>query len=71
MRFLETQNGDASWEDAERQIREAEKRGGKGGQTVAVRKEGGGKRKAGEALAEAQREAEKEGGKRGGKKSKR
>lgn len=67
----ETQNGDASWEDAERQIREAEKRGGKSGQTVAVRKEGGGKRKAGEALAEAQREAEKEGGKRGGKKSKR
>ena len=54
-------NGDAAWDDAEKQVRDAEKKGRKGG-TVSVkssRPEDKGKRKAGEALADAQREAEK------------
>lgn len=58
---------DAAWEQAEKEIREAEKRakGGVGGRTVSVKKEGDkGKRKAGEALAEVQKEAEKEAGRR-------
>ncbi|KAF2171675.1 hypothetical protein M409DRAFT_63298 [Zasmidium cellare ATCC 36951] len=61
------QNGEAGWEDAERQVREAEKKGRKStGATVAV-KTGKGeekKRKAGEALAEAQKEAERTSGKK-------
>lgn len=55
----EIANGGASWEDAERQIQEAEKKGRKS-TTVSVknsRLEKEGKRKAGEALLEAQREA--------------
>lgn len=68
----EIQNGDAGWEDAEKQVREAKKKG-KGGVTVSVKNAKGSeekKRKAGEALAEAQKEAEKFGGKKA-KKSKR
>lgn len=67
---------EGGWEEAERRIREAEKRGaGVVGTNVAVKSKsaaaGGdkGKRKAGEALAEAQKEAEAGAG-RGGKKSK-
>ncbi|KAK5172368.1 N-acetyltransferase 10 [Saxophila tyrrhenica] len=61
-------NGAAGWQDAERQVRDAEKKGRKSA-TVSVksqRKEEGdkGKRKAGEALAEVEREAEKLGGKK-------
>lgn len=53
-------NGDANWEDAERQIRAA---GGKGGKitTVSVKSNHSGaisKRKAGEAVAEAHKELE-------------
>lgn len=58
-------NGGASWEDAERQVRDAEKKGRKS-TTVSVktsRPEDKSKRKAGEALAEAQKEAERIGGK--------
>jgi N-acetyltransferase 10 len=60
-------NGDAAWEDAEKQIREAEKKGGAGNKTIAVKsekKEKESKRKAGEALAEVQKEAEKYSGKK-------
>jgi N-acetyltransferase 10 len=66
-------NGDAAWEDAEKQIRDAEKRGGASNKTIAVKsekKEKESKRKAGEALAEVQKEAEKYSGKRS-KKAKR
>ncbi|KAL1585829.1 RNA cytidine acetyltransferase [Cladosporium halotolerans] len=70
----EMANGDAAWEEAEKKIREAERKGGAGGgKTVSVRsekKEKEGKRKAGEALAEAQKEAERSAGKRS-KKAKR
>ena len=58
-------DGDAAWEDAEKQIREAERKGAKN-TTVSVKanqKEEKAKRKAGEALAEAQREAEGMGSK--------
>ncbi|KAF2723272.1 DUF699-domain-containing protein [Polychaeton citri CBS 116435] len=61
-------DGDAEWADAEKQIREAEKRGRRGNVTVSVKSSKAdekAKRKAGEALAEAQREAEG-----GGKKQK-
>ncbi|QIW95901.1 hypothetical protein AMS68_001419 [Peltaster fructicola] len=62
---------DAGWEDAEKQIREAEKRGKSNGvKTVSVKKDGEKhKRKAGEALAEVQKEAEREASKKS-KKSK-
>jgi N-acetyltransferase 10 len=63
----EMANGDAAWEDAEKQIREAEKKGGAANKTIAVKsekKEKESKRKAGEALAEVQKEAEKYGGKK-------
>lgn len=69
----EMANGDAAWQDAEKQIRAAEKKGDAGNKTVAVKndkKEKDGKRKAGEALAEAQKEAEKYSGKKS-KKTKR
>lgn len=69
----EMANGDAAWEDAEKQIRDAEKRGGASNKTIAVKsekKEKESKRKAGEALAEVQKEAEKYSGKRS-KKAKR
>ena len=62
----EMANGDAAWEDAEKQIRDAEKKGRKHG-NVAIkssRSDDKSKRKAGEALAEAQKEAEKEMGKK-------
>ena len=58
-------NGGVAWEDAERQVREAGHKGRKS-TTVSVkssRAEDKGKRKAGEALAEAQREAERVDGK--------
>ena len=58
-------NGDAAWEHAEKQVREADKKG-RPSTTVSVksfRSEDMAKRKAGEALAEAQREAEKSSGK--------
>jgi N-acetyltransferase 10 len=63
----EMANGDAAWEDAEKKIREAEKKGGATSKTIAVKsekKEKESKRKAGEALAEVQKEAEKFSGKR-------
>ena len=55
-------NGDDAWEDAEKKIREAEKKGGDGNKNIAVKsekKEKESKRKAGEAMAEVQKEAEK------------
>ena len=60
-----TANGEADWEAAERQVREAE-RSGRKSNTVSVktsRPEEKEKRKAGEALAEAQKEADRFNGK--------
>lgn len=69
----EVANGNASWEDAERQIREAQKKGGKS-TTVSVKSTNAAaqnKRKAGEALEEAHKEMAGAGGKKSkkGKKS--
>jgi len=70
----EIANGEASWDDAERQIQKAAKAGGKKSTTVSVKSyttDGkGSKRKAGEALGEVLKEAEglREGG--GGKNKK-
>ena len=64
-------NAEAGWEEAERQVRDAGKRGKKSSMTVAVKTQRGngekGKRKAGEALAEVEKEAEKFGGGKGKK----
>jgi N-acetyltransferase 10 len=57
-------NGEVAWEDAEKQVKEASKKG-RSSTTVSVkssRHENKAKRKAGEALAEAQKEAERAGG---------
>ncbi|KAM3419782.1 RNA cytidine acetyltransferase [Cercospora zeina] len=65
------QEGEAGWEDAEKQVKDAAKKG-KSVSTIAVKSSKKGeekKRKAGEALREAQEEAERTGG-GGGKKSK-
>jgi N-acetyltransferase 10 len=58
-------NGHAAWEDAEKQVRETEKKG-RPSTTVSVkssRSDDKAKRKAGDALAEAQKEAERSSGK--------
>lgn len=55
----EVANGEASWQDAEKQIQKAAQKGGKS-TTVSVKSSNeakNGKRKAGEALEEAQKEA--------------
>lgn len=62
--------GTTDWTDAERQVRDAAKKGSDVGTTVSVKTGKANKRKAGEAVDEAYKEAErfKEGGKK--KKSK-